>query len=53
MRQVDIHYYGWSRDSVTGKVTNWHRKYVSNTITLSTSSSGTQRPIVAVVYEKE
>lgn len=42
--------YGWSRDE-EGRVSNYHPVAVCNTITLSTSTSGTQRPIVAVVYD--
>lgn len=43
-------YYGWSRNA-DGQIDNWHQCMVSNTITQSSASSGTQRPIVAVVYE--
>ena len=46
-------YFGWPRDCVTGDVTNWHEKTISNTITCSTAFSGTQRPIVSEIYEME
>lgn len=44
--------FGWSRDS-RGFVVNYHRVSISNTITQSVATSGTQRPIVSAVYETE
>ena len=44
--------YGWSKDEM-GKVLNYHRVLVCNTLTGSSAASGTQRPIIAVVYEND
>lgn len=50
MKQINMYLYGYSRDH-KGKIINYHRVSVSNTIHTSSGSGGNTDQIVAATYE--
>lgn len=52
MKQIDVNLFGYSRD-YKGKIINYHRVFVSNTIHTSSGSGGNTDQIVVMVYETD
>ena len=50
MRPIDKHLYGYSRDH-KGRIINYHRVFVSNTVHTSTGSGGNTDQFVGMLYE--
>lgn len=50
MRPIDKFLYGYSRDR-KGRVINYHRVFVSNTVHTSTGSGGNTDQFAGVLYE--
>lgn len=50
MRPIDKFLYGYSRDH-KGRVINYHRVFVSNTVHTSTGSGGNTDQFVGMLYE--
>ena len=52
MRQNSLFIFGYTRDS-KGRIVNYHRVSVANTIHLSTGTGNNTDQFVAVVYETD